>query len=73
MPKSQLIRLETSFKNSQKAQNVNIYQKRTSGFSPSPPPHSAPAYGLYTCENVNNYGWPLNYTSIKLFTAVYLF
>ncbi len=30
------------------------YQKRTSGVTPSPL-----AYGLYTCENVDNYEWPL--------------
>ncbi len=57
MPESQfLIGLETSFKNWQKAQNVNIYSilKAYIWFYPLPL-----AYGLYACENVNNYGLPL--------------
>ncbi len=60
MPESHLlIRLETSFKNWQKAQNVNIYSilKAYIWFYSLPPPI---VYGLYTCENVNNYGWPLS-------------
>ncbi len=49
-----LIGLETSFKNWQKAQNVNIY------FPSKVDIWSYPlVYGLYTCENVDNYGWPL--------------
>ncbi len=24
-----------------------------------PPPPPSPAYGLYTCENVDIFGWPL--------------
>ncbi len=58
MPESQLlIGLETSFKNLQKAQNVHIYSilKAYIWFYPLPL-----VYGLYTCENVENYGWPLN-------------
>ncbi len=31
------------------------HQTCTSGPTPSPL-----VYGLYTCENVDNYGWPLN-------------
>ncbi len=57
MPKSLLlIGLETSFKNWQKAQHVTFipHQKHTSGVSPLPL-----ASVLYTCENVDNYGWPL--------------
>ncbi len=60
MPKSQLlIGLETSFKNWQKAQNVNIYvpSKVYIWSYPIPPL----VYGLNTCENVDNYGWPLTY------------
>ncbi len=55
MPESQLLMgLETSFKNSQKAQNINILKAYIWCY-PLPL-----AYGLYTCENVDNYGWPLN-------------
>ncbi len=32
-----------------------IYQKRTSGVTPL----LLLAYDLYTCENVDKYGWPL--------------
>ncbi len=59
MPESQLlIGLETSFKNCQKAQNVNMYSilKVYICFYALPL-----AYGLYDCENVDNYGWPLRY------------
>ncbi len=53
-----LIGLETSFKNWQKALNVNIYYilKEYIWCNPLPP-----AYGLYTCENVDIFGRPLKY------------
>ncbi len=50
-----LIGLETSFKNWQKAQNVNIYSILKAYIWCYP----LLAYGLYACENVDNYGWPL--------------
>ncbi len=58
MSKSQLlIGLEMSFNNWQKAKHVNIYfpSKAYIWCYPLPPP----TYGLYTCANVDNYGWPL--------------
>ncbi len=58
MPESQIIiGLETSFKNGQKALNVNIYYilKTYIWCYPLPPL----AYGLYTCESVDIFGWPL--------------
>ncbi len=57
MPKSRLlIGLETSFKNWQKAQHVNIYFISKAYICCY---HLLYIYGLYTCENVDNYGWPL--------------
>ncbi len=62
MPKSSLlIGLETSLKtdNNLGMSTFISHQKHTSGLTPLPL-----AYGLYTCENVDNYGWPLFHTSI---------
>ncbi len=58
MPEYQLlIGLEPSYKNWQKAQNVNIYSilKAYIWFYPF-----SLVYGLYAFENVDNYGLPLN-------------
>ncbi len=63
MPESQLlIGLETSFKNWQKALNVNIYYILKAYIWCYPPPL---AYGLYTCENVDIFGWPLTWCNIR--------
>ncbi len=58
MPESQLlIGLKTSFKNWQKALNINIYYilKAYIWCYPIPPI----VYSLYTCENVDIFGRPL--------------
>ncbi len=56
MPESQLlIELETSFNNWQKAQNVNIYSILKTYIWCYP---LRLAYGVYACENVDNYGIP---------------
>ncbi len=53
-----LIGLATSFKNWQKEQNVYIYSiLNVYIYMVLPPP--PPTYGLYACENVDNYGLPL--------------
>ncbi len=69
MPKSQLlIGLETSFKNWQNAaQNVNIYFPSKAYIWSYPLPL---AYGLYTCENVDNYGLPLIILTNSYFHSV---
>ncbi len=55
MPNSQLlIGLETVRK--PRMSTFISHQNCTSGLTPSPPL----VYGLYTCENVDNYGWPLS-------------
>ncbi len=57
MPKSQLlIGLETSFKTDRKLRmsTCTSHKQLTSGVTPSPI-----LYSLYTCENVDNYGWHL--------------
>ncbi len=52
IPKSQTTHY---FKNWQNTQNINMYQKYTSCFTPPPQ-----ANDVYVCENVDNYGWPLS-------------
>ncbi len=57
-PKSQLLLgLEASFKMDIKLRMTTFisFQKHIFGITPS-----SLAYGLYTCENVDNYGWPLS-------------
>ncbi len=54
MPKSRLlIGLEASFNNDRKLRRYILYQKCTCHTLP-------PAYSLYGCEHVDNYGWPIS-------------
>ncbi len=62
--KSQLlIGLETSFSNWQKAQHVKMYFP-SKVYIWCYPPYPL-VYGLYTYENVDNYGWPLSSHNIS--------
>ncbi len=63
MPESQLlIGLETSFKLIENSECQHLFYIKSIHLL-LPPPHLA--YGLYTCENVDNYGWPLSVIRIN--------
>ncbi len=77
MPTSQLlIGLETSFKNWQKAWSMLPFISLKNLHLVLPP--SPLAYSLFTCENVDNYGWPLSHLltwcsfTCKLIAPVFL-